>query len=114
MLFGDLLYAPIYATLGTPAVFVPRGSAQEYQITCIDKTAGVKLMSGGIDLQTEQPAATVMVSDLLAQGLIVEGLDGGTLTLNGGTWTVMTHKSRPTPFGEADGEVWMMLEGASG
>lgn len=111
--YQNLLYDPIYGVIGVPAVLRMGSSLGNVDVTAIDKTVGV-VVSQGVDLQTDSPAATIRAAELIAAGIGLENLDGRTLTLNGVDWRISSHHLNPSPRGESDGEVYLILDGGLG
>jgi hypothetical protein len=105
-------FGPQYAVYGRPAV-LQLGVGTFEDLVAIDMATGVSL-AGDIVLETVRPHARMLRGDLDDRGILVEQLDGGSIALNGKVWTIMAHQAKPSPNGEADGEVWLMLEGAEG
>lgn len=104
------LYNPIYTALGVPAHIEPSSTADPADVTALDKTAGIAVtMSGGLELETIVPAAVVRMVELATVGLTREDLDDGTIALNGKTWRIKATRPRPSPKGEADGELLLLL-----
>lgn len=96
----------IYTVLGVEATL----SLMTETITAIDKTSGIELSPGGEGLlQTLAPAAAIRVADLTANGLVADDLVGETITLNSVSWKIINHQSKPTPRGEAAGELYLIL-----
>lgn len=113
--YGALLYGPIYAALGVPALLTPVDGEPGILVTAIDKTAGVEVAtSGSFDVLTIKPAAAIRVRELAALGVALAALDEATLLLNGKSWRVRSHMLKPGPQGEHKGEVFLILsdEGA--
>ena len=118
--FAKLLYRPIFDRMGVAAKLVlatgtfdamPNGTP----LIALDKTVGVALPTGGgIILETVTPIAEFMVEDLTAIGVSKDDVDEGEVTLNGKTWTIKTHRMNPSHSGEADGTIFLELEGAAG
>lgn len=106
--YRALLFGPMYATWGVPAVLSL--DAGTFDVTAIDRTTGAAL-AGPVMVETVRPHAVLLRGDLDDQGILLGQLDGGTVALNGKTWRIMGHQSRPSPNGEAEGEVALMLEG---
>lgn len=106
----SLLYGPVYSVLGVDATLTLNDTAAtEISLTAIDKTAGVEV--GSVDVQTIVPAAIVRASELASISLAT--LEDGTLLMNGRTWTIKSHMPKPSPGGEDDGEIYLILyEGA--
>ena len=106
--YSTLLYRPIYNALADQAAQIAPASGPPFGIAALDKTAGV-LVGGHVEVQSVSPAAVVMMVDLAAAGIDPAALDDGQITLNGVTWTIQSHKSAPSPAGEADGQLYLFL-----
>ena len=106
------LYGPVYGLLGVPAL-LRLASGAAFAVTALDKTAGVAV-GGAVDVQTVVPVAVVRVTELAAKGVTPAQIDDGQITLNGVTWEIEAHKPAPSPNGEADGEVYLLLKGSVG
>jgi hypothetical protein len=104
------LYDPIYAALGVPAVLTLT-SASAFELTMIPKMVGSALSVGqnGVAVQTVRPGAVVRMYELAAKSVAVGDLAGSELALNDKIWTVTAHLPRPSPHGEGDGEVLLLL-----
>jgi hypothetical protein len=107
--YQALLYGPAYGVLGVAAVLHMGDPLGDVPITAIDKTAGLAL-NQAVDVQTVLPAATVRAPDLAAAGIALEDLDGKILTLNGKDWRVASLHPKPSPNGEGDGEIYLILD----
>jgi hypothetical protein len=115
----DALYAASPAGFGKPALLVL--GSDPVLVTAIPKLGGVSVpapRSGsggdGFELQTLQPAADVRMSELNAKGvtdLIV--LRRAAIEVAGETWRIESWRMKPSPEGEANGEVRLMLSKAS-
>lgn len=102
-------YDAIYATLGVTAqLTLTNTAADTFDLTVIDKTAGVEF-GDILEVHTIKPAADVRMSELETHGLTRADVNGATLTFNGASWTVKTHALRPAPTGESAGELRMIL-----
>lgn len=100
------LYDPIFATLGVPAVLtMPDTTGEALDLIVIDKTAGTNV--GTVEMPTVLPAAAVRAIDLA--GIDLEDVENATLALNGRTWRVKSYRLAPSPKGEADGQVYLVL-----
>ncbi|PSJ55765.1 head-tail joining protein [Pseudaminobacter soli (ex Li et al. 2025)] len=100
-----LLYGPNYAVFGVPATLIIE-DGPTLTLTVIDKTTGVEV-GGSVDVQTVLPAATVRATELASIDLA--DLEDAKLTFNGKTWRVDSHLPKPSPKGEADGEIYLFL-----
>ena len=106
--FNDLLYSRSFNAFGVPATLTPR-SGDPIELTAIDRTAGIEVTDHSIGINTLRPAAEVQRASLGATPL--SQLDGGTILINGATWTVTSIMEKPTPFGATDGLVVLLLVG---
>jgi hypothetical protein len=108
--FSALLYDPIYAVLGVPAIVTPSTDASDIPLTVIDKTEGVMIEEGNaISIATTKPAAMVRVSELSSLGLTRSDLKQGRISFNNGNWTIVATQPKPGPNGP--GEVYLILQG---
>lgn len=108
--YQSLLYDPVYGALGVGAVLhmgVPLG---DVPLIAIDKTAGLTI-NQAVDVLTIAPAATVRAAELITAGVAFEDIDGKILTLNGKDWEVASIEKKPSPKGEDDGEILLLLDG---
>ena len=101
---------PIYRHLGLTATITPP-ERPGFAVTVIDKTAGIQT-PGDVAVPTIRPAAVIRVKEMLGVGLVREDLDAARITFNGATWTITATEPRPTPGGEADGELLLWLTAA--
>ena len=108
MSWSDILYGPVYAAFGVSASIVIAADPAMV-IIALDKTSGVEVMLQGLDTPTIRPAAVIRRRDLAALGKTPAHLVDAVLTLNGAAWRIQTCHPRPSPYGEADGEVMLLL-----
>lgn len=107
--FSALLYDPIYAVLGVPALLTPATDASEIPLTVIDKTEGVAIDEGnGISISTIKPAAIVRMSEISAQGMTRSDLKQGSIWFNDRVWTIVATQPKPSPNGA--GELYLILQ----
>ena len=105
-----MLHGPHYAAWGVVALLqLDTGTYDD--LVMIDMTAGVSL-PGPIDIQTVRPAALVLAGELDDRGILPSQLDGGSLALNGKSWKIIAHQMKPSPNGDLDGEIALLLEKA--
>lgn len=115
-----MLYRPIFDRLGVNAKL--NLVAGHFDITALDKTAGVSLPDGNVIVETLKPGAELLMVDLAALGIVKTELDEQTITLfdpgvdtsdiaNGVTWHIISHKVHPSPNGDQDGKIILILEG---
>ena len=118
--FAQLLYRPIFDRLGIAATLILATGAFSVMpdgtpLIALDKTMGVPLTVGnGTILETVVPVAEFMVADLTACGISKDDLDTGQVTLNGKSWNIIAHRMNPSHSGEADGTIFLLLEGEAG
>lgn len=108
--FGSSLDA-IYTVLSVEAVF---SLAPEEVVDVIDKTDGIDLSAGNGDVSvpTLMPALAVRISSLTEAGITRDQLDGTFVTFNGQRWKIYNSEPRPTPAGEAAGELFVLVRKA--
>lgn len=106
---GTLLYEPLYAMFGTDAVVrCTYGGA--FAVRVIDLTSGVEVSEGsGLDIKSIRPAAAVMVSELTSVGLARADLEDALIEINNKLWKVKATMPKPSPSGEASGELYLFL-----
>ena len=112
--WASLLYDPVYDVIGETAVILPGVGGAAVTVTALDKTAGVVVDDGNprtVDttIQTLTPAIAVRMADLTAAGLTRADLEGGAIEINGAIWHIKSSKPRPSPKGEAGGELLLLL-----
>lgn len=108
--FSKLLYRPVFDRLGVHAQL--NLASGTFNIIALDKTIGVALpQAGGTVLETLTPIAELMVSDVLALGIGLSDFDDQTITLNGKTWHIISHRLNPSNSGITDGTIYLQLEG---
>jgi hypothetical protein len=110
--FDTLLYQPNHTVFGEDATLTLTDTGgSSYDLVMIDETAGVEVLDGP-GIATVLPAATVRAALLVEMGIALASLPGAALRINGKDWTVVRHEYRPSPQGEAKGEIRMILEKA--
>lgn len=107
--YTAVLLDPIYDGLGVPALLTPnREGAEAAAVTVLDKTSTIEV-SEAFDVHTVRPAATVRMRSLIDAAIDVSEVDGGTLEFSDRLWRIDSHRMKPSPDGEASGEVLMWL-----
>lgn len=102
-------YDALYTALGVEAELTPIGTGIPVDtIFVIDKTAGVET-GDGVTVSSVKPAAAVRYYQLTARGVSRDQLNGSTISFNGGTWIIRSTQLRPSPDGEAEGELLLIL-----
>lgn len=112
--FQTLLYDPIYLVQGvlvTLTLSAANGGTVYEDLTAVDKTIGADVGDKGAQVQTIKPVAALRVRELLDSGLTVAKLSKAKLQMNDFEWTVTSYKLIPSPRGENDGEVLLILAG---
>lgn len=102
------MYDPVYNALGVSATLASAGG-QSGTLTAVDKTAGILIPDARTQIDTIRPVALVRARELEAAGILVSDLPEGTITLNGATWRIKSYQPRPSPQGEVDGEIMLIL-----
>jgi hypothetical protein len=103
-----LHYDPIYSVLGVDATLSSSGGTSA-TVVVIDKTAGLPIADARTQIDTIRPVADVRARELEAAGIAVSDLPEGTIDLNGQTWRIKSYLPRPSPGGESDGEIRLIL-----
>lgn len=112
--FQALLYNPVYGVIGVQAVLAI-GTHVETGLTVLDKTRGVDLVkefgdvTTNVAIQTIVPAAVLRAAELIEREIDVEALIDATITFNAKSWRVRSYRLRPSPNGEGDGEIYLLL-----
>jgi hypothetical protein len=101
-------YDPIYNTLGVSATIASAGG-QSATVTAMDKTSGVSIPDPRTQIETVRPVARVRARELEQAGVLVSDLPEGSILINGQTWRIKTYQPLPSPGGEADGEIMLIL-----
>ena len=108
--YQKLLYDRLYSELGVPATLRIDDWGEDIEVTAIPKIDGVAVsVAGDPSVQTIQPAAAIRVSELTAAGITVAEIASGTIEMSGAVWRILSPLPRPSPNGEADGELWLIL-----
>ena len=110
--YTDFLLEPIYVALGVPIDFTLQDMVTQFQLIGLDKTSGVEVLADDIDVSTVQPACIIRMSDLVNLGYSVSQLNRALVEFNGKSWQISHFHPKPSPNGEADGELYIILEGA--
>lgn len=101
-------YDPIYNTLGVPATVASSGG-QSAAVIVIDKTAGLPITDPRTQIDTIRPVVDVRARELQSTGIIVSDLPEGTIMVNGQIWRIKSYLPKPSPGGEFDGEIRLIL-----
>lgn len=118
--YKSLLFGPTYGVLGVTATVTFDDTGTTKSLVVIDKSKGVALdtqttgsglkRTGGVVVDTLTPAAVVRMSELSAKSILKERLIDSVLDMNGGAWKITSIQPMPTPRGENDGELLLVLE----
>lgn len=111
--YQSLLYDPIYSTTAVAGTITFEDSTPPMDVSVIDKTTGVDI-GDTVQEQVIVPAATMRVKEVLDKGLSeFSQLLGATIAFNNKSWSIESYRLLPSPNGERDGEVFIILEEAS-
>jgi hypothetical protein len=99
---------PIYSLIGTTTQFVLNDDSI-IELVALDKTSGVEVTDNTIDVSTIRPACSIRMADLVALEKAPEDLMEAVLEMNGVSWEVKSYFPRPSPAGERDGELYLIL-----
>lgn len=106
--FRAILFDPIYTIQGVPVKLTLATGLEFTSLTALDKTAGINT-GNDVQVPTLEPAAGFRMRELLDNGISLKQLPDATLEMNGFVWTVASYKLRPSPRGENEGEVFLLL-----
>lgn len=103
-------YDAIYKTHSVSATLTLGESNEVHTgLRVIDKTKGVEFTEGESTINSISPACAVRVSDLASRSIDLTKLRSSKIAFNGGTWRIENRLMRPSPDGEANGEVYLIL-----
>jgi len=105
--YNALLYDPVYAALGVPAMLTHTAGVAE--ITVIDDTRAKSNTSGQLEVRSVGPGAFARIPELTAQGVDRSDWINSVLAFNGRTWRIRNAEPRGSPNGEDQGEVRFSL-----
>jgi hypothetical protein len=107
--YQSALYDPIYATIGEPGII---NGVEGF--TVLDKTGGLEIKEKGqVEVQTIACAAVVRSRELQELGVALTDLENGTLIMSAYEWRIESYRLRPSPKGQRDGEVLLLLSETS-
>ncbi len=109
--FTSVLYGPIYAALGVPITFI-LANDDVIEVRGLDKTSGLEITEGQVDVQTVRPAAVLRMADLASIEVAPDDLMDAVADINGASWKVKSYYPRSSPNGVNDGELFLILEEA--
>ncbi len=103
------LYDKVYnSPIGVSATIASSGG-QSGSVRAIDQTDGIPITDARTQIDTVRPVALVRARELEALGITVSDLPEGSLVINGATWVIKSYRQRTSPYGEADGQVMLIL-----
>lgn len=108
--YSALLYDPVYADLGVPAVLTAAGTAGEVALTVIDDTRAKTITSSSLEVRSVGPGAYARIPELAENGIERDDYMDSVLTFNGRAWVVRSYELRGSPNGEDVGEVRFLLK----
>jgi hypothetical protein len=103
-----MLYAPVYAALGVAAEMTVEGDETLYEFVVLDKTGGVEITLQGAET-TLSPAVVMRRADLEEVELSPADLRNALIEVNGVSWKVISYYNKPSPMGQLDGEIYLIL-----
>lgn len=106
--WSDVLLEPIYRQFGVDIDFV-LANDDMISLVGLDKSGGVEIATADINVPSIHPACVIRMVDLIELGYAPEDLMEAVLSLNGVSWKVMSYYPRPSPRGENDGELYIVL-----
>jgi hypothetical protein len=114
--YAALLYDPVYAEIGVPAIMTAAGDTG-VDITVIDDTRPKVLpISAGTqaaEVRSVGPGAFARIYELIQKGIARADYADALLVFNGRSWIVRSWELRGSPMGEDSGEVRFLLKEAA-
>jgi hypothetical protein len=113
--YSALLFNPVYAEIGVPAVLTVPGGA-DLAITVIDDTRPKALPvpgTSGAEVRSVGPGAFARIPELSGHGIVRDDYLDAALAFNGRNWVVRSYELRGSPMGEDLGEVRFLLKEAA-
>jgi hypothetical protein len=113
--YGTMLFDPVYAEIGVPAVLTVPGGA-DLAITVIDDTRPKDLSvpgTSGAVVHSVGPGAYARIPELAGNGIVRDDYLDAVLAFNGRSWIVRSYELRGSPSGEDLGEVRFLLKEAA-
>jgi len=105
--YSVLLFDPVYAELGVPAMLTT--TAGVFEITVIDDTRAKMQTSNNVDVRSVGPGAFARIPELTSKGVDRADYISSVLSFNGRMWVVRSYDVRGCPNGENVGEVRFLL-----
>lgn len=103
-------YDAIYARIGVDAVLtIPGTDGGEFALRVVDKTSGIVVGGGGVEVGTVLPACDVRAVQFFGLSLNLDDMKGSEIAFNGVAWDIERHEMRPSPAGESAGEIRLFL-----
>lgn len=112
--YSALLYDPVYAEIGVPAVLTAAGTAGEIALTVIDDTRPKTQTSSSVEVRSVGPGAYARIPELAGNGIARDDYMDAMLRFNGRNWVVRSYELRGSPNGEDVGEVRFLLKAVDG
>lgn len=114
--YSALLYDPVYAEIGVPAVLTVTNTSSGVvaDITVIDDTRPKVLPAGSAEVRSVGPGAFVRIPELDENGITRDDYLEAVLDFNGRAWAVRSYELRGSPNGEELGEVRFLLKAIDG
>jgi hypothetical protein len=106
--YSSLLFDPIYAVLGVPAMLTTTEGVVE--ITVIDDTKPKTTVSGELISLSVEPGAFARIPELTSKGVNRADYNGSALSFNGRMWIIRNYEPLGSPNGEDQGEVRFLLK----
>lgn len=99
--------------IGTTAELTIAGEGQQpVSLVVIDKTSGVEVFLQGAESSTVKPAVVTLMDELNELDLEPSDLRNASIEVNGGAWVVISYYLKPSPLGQDDGEIYLILTAA--
>lgn len=107
--FQGLLYNPIYNSFlcSDATLFSDAGTTASVRV--FDATTGIPIPDARTQIETVRPVCFVRAAELASKNIELADLPESLITFNGNTWRIKANRAIPSPSGEADGEIMLIL-----
>jgi len=106
--YQTLLYGPIYGFHGVDALITT--TAGNVSVVVLDRTYGASEKLGhGMVVETITPMCRVRMPELMSQISSLALLDMASVIFSNRSWRIRSYEPKPSPNGEDDGELELML-----
>lgn len=107
--FQNLLYNPLYESMICSDATLFSAAGLNVSLRVFDATTGLPIPDARTQVETVRPVCFVRTAELTQKNVAIADLPESLITFNGNTWRIKANRAVPSPAGEADGEVMLIL-----